>query len=294
MSDIKHTNCSELAEYRQQIDAIDDQIIKLLVERTAVVSKVGAYKHKNGHTGCLIRPGREARMLRNISGRFADGDFPAAAAAAIWRIIIGASTSIESPLAIAAYTPEGNSDLYWLAREYFGAFIPVSKQSHTKRVIGEVIDDKSNIGILPALHSNDETLWWQNLLAKDAPKVFAHIPFVYPETPSRDTAGGLAIAKIAPEDTGNDLSLLVLEIDSNVSQSKLQASLSANQLQANWLHIATPNSSTRQHVLEISGFVPLDHSGLNSALSSLGGAVSNTYYLGSYAVPIILNAKKKP
>lgn len=279
----------ELSGLRQEIDAIDEQIIRLLINRTAVVAKVGEYKHKNGHTGCPIRPGREATMLRRITEKFAGSDFPPAAAAAIWRMIIGASTSVESPLSISAYAADKNNDLYWLAREYFGPFTPASKQPQVKRVIGDVTDGKAAIGILPPLSSSDETLWWASLLAADAPKIFAHIPFVYTDAPGRDAPAALAIAKLKPEATGNDISILVIEADANTSQSKLQTALIAEKIEASWIHIATPNADTRQHVVEIKGFVTPEHAGFKAVLAALGAAVRNVHYLGAYAVPITLN-----
>jgi hypothetical protein len=91
-------------------------------------------------------PVREAEQVRRIMKKFENlGDdlLLPAAAGALWRTIIGMSTSIESPLKVSAYTPIGDSDLYWLAREYFGPFLPITRQPYINRVIGDVMDGKS-------------------------------------------------------------------------------------------------------------------------------------------------------
>ena len=92
---VKDSTDSEIAAFRQQIDEIDDKIANLLIERTAVVSRVGEVKHKAGPGKCPIRPGREAAMVRRITAKFENTPFLPAAAAAIWRIIIGMSTAVQ-------------------------------------------------------------------------------------------------------------------------------------------------------------------------------------------------------
>ena len=196
-------------------------------------------------------------MIRRIANEFKDSKFLPAAAAAIWRLIIGASTSVESALTVSVYAPDRDNDYFWMAREYFGPFIPVTKQPHIKRVLGDVMDGKAAVGIVPMLRSADTTFWWTNLMhqGNDAPKVFARIPFVYPDTPGRDAPSGLAIARILPEPSGDDHSLLVLEADHNVSQHKLQTAFATAKLDATWINIATLSPSARHHLIEVKGFV---------------------------------------
>ena len=90
-----------LAEYRSQIDAIDDELMGLLVTRCEIVKQVGKLKEGAGSKGSFIRPKREADMIRRIVGFFEGTDFPAQSAAHIWRTIIGASLRMESPLNVA-------------------------------------------------------------------------------------------------------------------------------------------------------------------------------------------------
>ena len=162
---------ANLAAFRKHIDELDDNIIRLLAERIGVVEKVGAMKRSEAPGICPIRPGREAEQLRRIMRQFEnirdDVLFPAAGAA-LWRIIIGMSTSIEAaPLKLSAFTPIGDRDLYWLAREYFGPFVSVVRQPQINRVIGDVMDGKASVGVVPVPRGSDATNWWRTSWKKE-------------------------------------------------------------------------------------------------------------------------------
>jgi chorismate mutase / prephenate dehydratase len=286
MSDI----IPELAEFRRRIDELDDKLIELLKERIGIVAQVGEMKRKESPGQCPLRAGREAEMVRRLIKKFEGSQFSPAAAAAMWRLLIGASTAVEGPLKIAVFAPEKDDALYWLAREYFGPFLPVARQPVIKRVLGDVLDGKAAVGIVPMLRSSDTTNWWVDLMhaGKDAPKIFAHIPFVHYGRPSPMTPMGLAIGRIAPEPTGDDISFWVIETDYNVSQSRMQTAFKATALEANWITIATLNPTSRHHLLEINGFVSADHEGMKKLLASLADSVKNTVFLGAYATPVTL------
>jgi chorismate mutase / prephenate dehydratase len=289
---------NELSAFRKQIDDIDDKLIELLIQRIGIVKQVGALKMANEPGKCPIRAGREADMVRRIMKKFEGTAFFPAAAGAIWRTLIGASTSAESQLTISVFAPGQNNDYYWLGREYFGAFNPSIKQPNVKRVIGDVMDGKASVGIIPMPHHTDTEHWWTNLMqpGKDMPRVFAQVPFIYPDSMDKDASIGLAIACIEPEQTADDLTLVVMETDYNVSQHRLQTAFATAKMEARWITIATLTPSSRHHLLEIRGFITPDHSGMKSLLASLGpSSVLQTHYLGSYATPVLMsNSEKKP
>jgi hypothetical protein len=124
------------------------------------------------------------------------------------------------------------------------------------------------------------------------PKVFARVPFVYNGIPNRDAPSALAIARVAPEGSGDDHSLFVLEADHNVSQNRLQSAFAAVNLEANWINIATLTPNARHHLIEIKGFVTAESEAMQTLLSSLGSSVLNPTFLGAYAVPIIIDSSK--
>ena len=51
----------KLADYREQIDVIDQEILAALKKRVDVVKQVGLLKGADKSNKTIIRPGREAR-----------------------------------------------------------------------------------------------------------------------------------------------------------------------------------------------------------------------------------------
>ncbi len=282
-------NSQKLAKFRANIDDIDNNIIKLLIERIGIVKQVGELKSANT-IPCPIRSGREAEMVRRIIGEFRPTDFPASAAGAIWRIIIGASTGVESRLTLSVFSDEKENSLYWLAREYFGSNLPITRQPHIKRVLGDVIDDKASVGIVPFLRSADNSNWWTALMqqGENVPKIFAHVPFVYTDVPGKDIPSALAIAKLIPEPSGDDMSLVVIEADANCSQHRLQTALIASRLEATWINIANLSPASRHHLIEIKGFITPQDESFTAFRAAAGNAILSIHYLGAYARPITL------
>ena len=185
----------QLDQYRKEIDAIDERIIALIKQRVGVVAKVGELKREHAPHVFPIRPSREARMIRCIAKEFAGSEFSPAAAAQIWRIIIGASTATEAELSISTLP-----DLCGLAREYFSAAARICAQTDVNLVIADVAEGRAAIGVVP--RASD---WWQPLLRmKNPPKVFACLPFALT---GNQTAEALAISYVEPEDSGDDISL---------------------------------------------------------------------------------------
>jgi len=302
MTGKKNTAPTELSSLRTQIDAIDDRIMELLLQRIAVVKQVGEYKKNSKNTSCPIRSGREAEMLRRIAAKFCTSDFPAAAATSIWRIIIGASTGLEAEMTLSVLSTENEDNVYWLAREYFGSHSTIIKQPHVNRVVGDVVDGKAAVGIVPFPRGADANQWWVVLLqqGENAPKIFAHIPFVYnyldtqtKNTQSKALPAALAFAKLTPEESGDDMSMLVIEADANVSQSRLQTAFQAAKLEVTWLDIASITSDSRHHFVEIKGFISERHEVFTSAIATLGAAVLKTHFIGAYATPITIDKAKQ-
>ena len=58
----------QLAEVRDQIDAIDARLLALLNQRAACAQRVGAIKAEHGEADVIYRPEREAQVLRRIRG----------------------------------------------------------------------------------------------------------------------------------------------------------------------------------------------------------------------------------
>ena len=63
---------NDLNDLRNKIDGIDAQIVKLLLERFAVVKDVADYKKQNGLE--IFQKGREAEVLKKIADKITSPD----------------------------------------------------------------------------------------------------------------------------------------------------------------------------------------------------------------------------
>lgn len=274
----------DIPQLRAAIDAIDKELIALLNTRSGYVKQVGAIKKNTQSQGSsFIRSGREADMVRRMLENFKDGIFPAPAAAHMWRIIISASLSLESPLTVAAFCSEPQHEIYWFAREYFGNFTPISKEPTSRRVLGEVMDGKAQVAVLPLPDDSNEGKWWLKL--PDNLKIFACVPFILPKG---ETIKALGVAKLEPENTGDDVSLFSIETQMDVSQNRLKTTLDNHKLEARWLAAETFASGHRAHLVEIKGFITAEHAALAEVKTSIGASLLAIRHLGAYALPIHL------
>src|SRR6266404_249445 len=91
-----------LDNLRQEIDVIDRELHGLIRRRAELVDKITAAKPDGG---LAIRPGREARILRQRLTSH-EGAFPAPAIYRMWREMISAFALMQTPgLRIAVCRP---------------------------------------------------------------------------------------------------------------------------------------------------------------------------------------------
>ncbi|MBV8939162.1 MAG: chorismate mutase [Alphaproteobacteria bacterium] len=285
---------SSLTRLRAQIDAVDERIMTLLVERMAIVREVGETKSRECAGGNPIRPGREAQQVRRIVEWFRGTDFAPAAAASIWRSIIMASLAVEGALTISVAAGKDQAELPWLAREYFGNFLPMTRHAGTRRVVGDVLEGKASIGVLPGFAAGEQGRWWPDWLALSGaqarPRVFAHLPLVYAARPGRDAlnVNALALGMVEPEPTGDDVSFLVLQAEENASMHGLQQAFAEEGLTATWVEALALQPKTRHHLVEVQGFVTPEHESMQKIIKHVGAALMAVEFLGAYARPVVI------
>lgn len=91
----------QLLALRQQIDAVDDQVLRLLNERARLAQAVGHLKN-----GIIYKPEREAQVVRRLQAANA-GPLTAESVSVIFKEVMSACRSLEQPLTIAYLGPEG-------------------------------------------------------------------------------------------------------------------------------------------------------------------------------------------
>src|SRR5690606_10186153 len=102
-----NTLLARLQPLRQRIDEIDDQILTLLNERARAAQAVGDIKQEFDVDGPVLRPDREATIIRELQAR-SPGPFTAEAIGAVWTQIISTCRGLESVLTVAYLGPQGS------------------------------------------------------------------------------------------------------------------------------------------------------------------------------------------
>ena len=96
----------DLDAVREQIDALDEQLHRLLNERARLAQQVGISKTAAGSTVDFYRPEREAQVLRQVKERN-QGPLRTEDLLRLFREIMSACLAQQEPLKVAFLGPEG-------------------------------------------------------------------------------------------------------------------------------------------------------------------------------------------
>lgn len=284
------TKNAGLGELRSKIDAVDARVLELFRERMALVHEVGQLKNANGEGKCVIRPGREATMMRSLI-REANGIFPAGAVYAIWRAVIAASTRHEAPFTCAVHQPEGNTTPYWLVREYFGAETPVSFNVNALPVLHEVAVGRATIAVLPLLQSVKRPWWVEMVSLTDKLQVFAILPFVGTLPFAAEPV--LAVGPVQPESTEDDTTVLVITDNKSISRESVHqnfAKLGVTVEEWQKFEEGSGSNCTRYQLFKLGGFFTADDHAIAKVQAALNAVNANETpvkltVLGAFAAP---------
>ncbi len=151
----QHSEQARLKQLRDSIDAVDEQIAKLINQRAAYAQEVAQVKqqHANGESVVFYRPEREAQVLRHImdtnSGPLHDEEL-----ARLFREIMSACLALEKPISVAYLGPEGTFTQQ-AALKHFGH----SAQTETMPAIGDVFREVEagsvQYGVVPIENSTE-------------------------------------------------------------------------------------------------------------------------------------------
>lgn len=139
-----------LEELREEIDKIDNQLLKLINQRMEVVHKVGLLKNSTG--GAIYRPEREKAIIDRLVSQN-DGKLNKNAIEAIFLEIFAISRNIEKPEKIAYLGPEGTFT-HQAAESKFGAMSEYIPLSSIKAVAKAVANKTVKYGVIPIENSS--------------------------------------------------------------------------------------------------------------------------------------------
>ena len=129
--------------------------------------------------------------------------------------------------------------------------------------------------------SDPDGNWWLKL--PEDVKVFACVPFIINGDAPPSV---LLIARVDPERTADDNTLISVETQQDVSQSRLKAIFDRHQVGVNWLATENFASGHRAHLIEMKGYYTPQDEVLLSLTREIDSALIALKHLGSYATPI--------
>jgi chorismate mutase/prephenate dehydratase len=275
-----------LADLRRRIDELDDALHDVLMARAAVVESVGQLKRADATPP--LRPGREAQILRRLLARHR-GAFPKPVLVRLWRELLAGSLAIQADLHVAVHAPEKNAGLWDLARDHYGSQTTMSGFRSTGEVLRTLADGRSTLGVLPVPGQSDGVEpWWRFLAAGEAPvlRIIARLPFGAPGNARNGDSDAFVIGAIAPEESGADRSLYVIETGDDLSRTRMLSALGRVSARVNVLAATDAKDGAATQLVEFDGWIGGDNPRLNEALAGLGGKVLHCTWLGGYALPL--------
>jgi chorismate mutase len=185
-----------LDEVRKRIDAIDADLLRLVVERASLARAVTAAKAAAGEGGKFgLRPAREAELLRKLLAGPRNGARPGLIVR-IWRELIGDSLATQGPFHLAVWGGRDPGRTVEVARLRFGAAPALRQVAKPEEAIAEA-RALGGVGVCALTADN---AWWGRLLAEPKLRVFAALPCLAAWGP----LSALAVAEVEVEPTGGD------------------------------------------------------------------------------------------
>jgi chorismate mutase/prephenate dehydratase len=137
---------SDIEKLRREIDALDDELAKLLDQRAGLAAEIG--KLKQG--GPAYRPEREAEILRRISSKI----LPKDRVVAIFREIISACRGLEEAIRVSYLGPEGTFSEQ-AVRKHFGAAVEAVAAASVDEAFRRCESGAAQFAVVPVENSSE-------------------------------------------------------------------------------------------------------------------------------------------
>ena len=261
------------AEIPARLDAIDEKIHELLIQRASLAEQTPAPS-----------PAHQAVSLRRLVARH-KGQLALNGLVGIWREIVASMPGAAPKAHVFAGSQVG---FYRdLARAYFGSAATIESYLSVSAVIHACASDPGSFGLVPPPDSDENARpWWAQLTpsGQTGPRLVARLPLL-----EGAQASAYVIGSVEHEPTGADTSLIILEAKGDLSRTKLQSLIKNVGLEAQLVAVGrdSAQSASRLHLLEISGFVTQSDSRLGVLLEQAGDTIVRLVSVGGFADPFV-------
>lgn len=194
---------TSIAQLRAKIDLVDTALLNLIAERMELASAV-----RHAKSGINVwRPSREESHVRHLAEMA--GETPPELVSRIWAELTSASLALQGPIQLhIALGGEGALDGE-AVRDRFGASIPMKKYPTASAALAAAKADPEGVAILPAPGGMNN--WW-TALGPDGAASDMHILAALPRIGDWDWPCAVAVSKAALESSGNDRTLVYVNL----------------------------------------------------------------------------------
>ncbi|MDO9424190.1 MAG: prephenate dehydratase [Methylobacter sp.] len=147
------SSVTPLSELRDKIDAIDQQILRLMNQRASYAMEVAKTKIAQGEQGTFYRPDRESLVLRRIKD-LNKGPLSDDTAAHFFRELMSACLALEKPLDVAYLGPEGTFTQQ-AAIKHFGSAVKTVPAVTINDIFNAVENGNCQFGVVPVENSTE-------------------------------------------------------------------------------------------------------------------------------------------
>ena len=260
-----------LDELRKEIDAIDEQMHLLLMQRGDIIDRLIQAKQTQ-ETGSAFRPAREASMMRRLVQRHR-GILPLDTVESIWRVIISTFTYVQAPFAVHADISVGESAMRDSARFHFGFTVPYASHFSASAAVEAVARSRGDLALVSATSGRNP--WWIALEGKGAPKIIARLPFV--ERADHPAALPVfVVSRVADSAMVTEVEMWSVRVSGwNAETARVLSPLAEI--------VAVPDTAFDGAALLVSVTAPASLAKIRAALIEAGASVRSSALVGSHA-----------
>lgn len=140
-----------IKSFREKIEILDEEILRLLNERATIVQEVGNVKAEINMDS--YTPQREEEILQRLRLKNT-GPFPERAIPAVFREVISACRSLEAELTVVHLGPSG-THTHLASVKHFGSSVRVLSKESLQEIFEAVEREKADFGVVPIENSTE-------------------------------------------------------------------------------------------------------------------------------------------